>query len=243
MNYRMEIHYDGTRYHGWQRLEKFETVQGKIEDVLSRMFEHKIEIHGAGRTDAGVHAKGQVANFKADCDKTEKEILEYLNKYLPEDIRVTKISAENDAFHSRLNARGKVYSYRILNSDISDVFRRKYVYQIREKLDTEEMKRASEYFVGKHNFKAFCSNKHFKKSAVREIYSVDIEQESDEIVVTFYGNGFLYNMVRIIMGTLIEVGLGKRKAEEIPEIFLSQNREMAGETAPAKGLCLLKVVY
>ena len=243
MNYRMEIQYDGTRYYGWQRLDKFETVQGKIEDVLSRLIGHKIEINGAGRTDAGVHAQGQVANFKVSCDKTENEILGYLNKYLPEDIRITKICVENDMFHSRLNAKGKVYRYRILNSEIADVFSRKYVHQIREKLDIDEMKRASAFFLGSHNFKAFCSNKHFKKSAVREIYSVDIEQQSDEIWITFYGNGFLYNMVRIMVGTLIEVGLGKRKAEEIPEIILSQNREMAGETAPAKGLCLIRVDY
>jgi tRNA pseudouridine38-40 synthase len=243
MNYRMEIQYDGTRYHGWQRLDKFETIQGKIEDVLSRLFGHKIEIHGAGRTDAGVHAKGQVANFKVNCVKKEKEILEYLNKYLPEDIRITKICNENDMFHSRLNAKGKVYRYRILNSKIADVFSRKYVHQVSENLDVEEMKRASAFFVGKHNFKAFCSNKHFKKSAVREIYSINIEEFGDELMMTFSGNGFLYNMVRIIVGTLIEVGLGKRKAEEIPEIILSQNREMAGETAPAKGLCLIRVDY
>ena len=243
MNYRMEIQYDGTRYHGWQRLDKFETVQGKIEDVLSRLFEHKIEIQGAGRTDAGVHAKGQVANFKVNCEKNEKEILEYLNKYLPEDIAVTKISTQDERFHSRLLTKGKVYRYRILNSEIPDVFNRKYVYQISEELNIDEMEKATQFFVGKHNFKAFCSNKHLKKSAVREIYSIDIEKQNNEILITFYGNGFLYNMVRIITGTLIEIGLGKRKAEEIPDIISSQNREMAGETAPARGLCLMKVMY
>jgi len=239
----MEIQYDGTKYHGWQRLEKFETVQGKIEDVLTKLFGHKIEIHGAGRTDAGVHAKGQIANFKVNEDKKEEEILAYLNKYLPDDIAVTKISRVDDRFHSRLSAKGKIYSYRILNSDIEDVFNRRFVYRISGELYIKEMEKAAEYFIGEHNFKAFCSNKHFKKSAVREIYSIDFVKHGDEIELIFSGNGFLYNMVRIITGTLIEVGQGRRKAEEIPNIILSQKREMAGETAPAKGLCLMRVLY
>lgn len=243
MNYRLKIQYDGTKYHGWQRLQKFETVQGKIEDVLSKYFGHKIEINGAGRTDSGVHAKGQIANFKVNGEYDKSEILTYLNKYLPDDIAVIEVEEADERFHSRLSAKGKVYEYRVLNSEISDVFGRKYVYQIPEKLDVEAMKEASGHFTGKHNFKAFCSNKRFKKSPVREIYSINIEKENDEIRLRFYGNGFLYNMVRIIVGTLIEVGLGKRNPEEIPRIILSENREMAGETAPAKGLCLVEVLY
>lgn len=243
MNYRIKIQYEGTRYSGWQRNGGKETVQGKIETVLSRLFGHKIEINGAGRTDAGVHALGQTANFKVNSGKTKEEILTYLNKYLPEDISVTQIHEADDRFHSRLCAKEKIYCYRIHNSDISNVFTRRFVYKLPQPLDVEKMRKAAEYFKGEHNFSAFCGNRHFKKSPVRKIYSADVEKSGSEIVLTFRGSGFLYNMVRIMTGTLIEVGMGKREAEEIPQIIASENRERAGETAPAKGLMLIDVIY
>ena len=243
INYKMKIQYDGTRYYGWQRLENRESVQGKIEDVLSVLFDHKIEIHGAGRTDAGVHAIGQVANFKVNSDKTPEEIIDYLNKYLPEDIAVTEISKAEERFHSRLLAKEKTYCYRIFHSDIRDVFNRRFVHLVEKPLDINAMEKGAEYFVGEHDFKAFCNNKNLKKSSVREIYSLNVEKVGEEIRLTFRGNGFLHNMVRIITGTLIEVGLGKRSAEEIPAIIESKDRQKAGETAPAKGLTLVEVIY
>ncbi len=242
-NYKITIQYDGTRYCGWQRLKNKETIQGKIEDVLSVFFGHKIEIHASGRTDAGVHAEGQVANFKVRGEKNPEEIKEYLNRYLPSDISVMEISEVDERFHSRLSASEKVYCYRILNSGTRDVFSRRFVHQIPQRLDVEEMRRGGKYFEGIHDFKAFCQNKHFKKSSVREIYSVNIETAGNEIRITYRGNGFLYNMVRIMTGTLIDVGLGKKRAEDIPLILESKLRENAGETAPAKGLALKQVIY
>ena len=244
MNYKMKIQYDGTRYSGWQRLGGGEgTIQGKIEDVLSKLFEHKIEIHGAGRTDAGVHAAGQIANFKVNSDKSCEEIQEYLNRYLPEDIAVTEVSQVDDRFHSRLSAKEKIYIYRITNSYTSNVFERRFIYQLPQKLDIEKMREAAEYFLGEHDFRAFCSNRRMKKSSVRRIYSADIEKIGDEIRFTFRGNGFLYHTVRIIVGTLIEVGLGERKPSEIPDIIATRSRDNAGKTAPAKGLTLFEVLY
>ncbi len=243
INYKLQIQYDGTRYGGWQRLPKKETIQGKIEDVLSKLYGHKIEIHGAGRTDAGVHALGQVANFKASPDKTENEILAYLNKYLPEDIAVTKVCQTDEKFHSRLCAKEKVYCYRILNSEINDVFNRRFVYKFSQKLDVLKMEEAAKCFVGKKDFKGFCSNKKLKKSSVREIYSIDIKQVGEEIRIIYHGNGFLYNMVRIITGTLIAVGTGSMDVKDIPDIIASKERERAGETSPAKGLTLMEVIY
>lgn len=243
MNYKMKIQYDGTRYYGWQRLDNKDTIQGKIESVLSKLYEHKIEIHGAGRTDAGVHAKGQIANFKAKPVRSCKEIISYLNKYLPEDIAVTDIWEEDDRFHSRLLAKEKIYCYRIHNSNVLDVFNRRFSYMVPEKLNIDEMKKGAEYLIGRHNFTSFCNNKNLKKSPVREIFSIDIEKVDSEIIITIRGDGFLYNMVRIITGTLIEIGHGKRSPEEIPLILNAQNRKKAGETAPPKGLCLMAVRY
>lgn len=243
INYKLKIEYDGTGYMGWQRLENKDTIQGKIEQVLSKLYDHKIEIHGAGRTDAGVHAVGQIANFKAKPCKSTKEIQNYLNRYLPESIAVTEVSEADERFHSRLNAKEKIYRYRILNSPIYNVFNRRYVHKVSMPLDLNKMKEGAGYFVGQHDFKAFCSNKKLKKSSVREIYAVDIEKVGDEISITYRGNGFLYNMVRIMTGTLIDVGLGKTEPWEIPNIIASKNREKAGETAPAKGLTLMEVIY
>ena len=243
-NYKIIIQYEGGRFQGWQRQTTTDnTIQGKMEAILSKMCNAPIEINGAGRTDAGVHAKGQVANFKINTDKSPAEIMRYLNMYLPEDIAVTEISKVDERFHSRLSAKEKIYCYRILNAQISDVFTRRFVYKMPAPLNIEKMQKAAECFVGEHNFRAFCNTKTLKKSSVREIYSLSVEKVGEEVRLTFRGNGFLYNMVRIITGTLIEVGLGKRSAEEIPAIIESRDRQKAGETAPARGLTLMEVIY
>ena len=250
----MVLQYEGTRYQGWQRQGSTDnTIQGKLETLLSKMTGQKIEIQGAGRTDAGVHALGQVANFHADTQMTQTEILEYMNRFLPEDIAVISLKEVSERFHSRLNATGKTYCYRVINSAIPHVFDRRYVHVVEQQLDIDAMREAAQYLTGTHDFKAFTSNKRGKKSTVRTINSIQIEkcaatsmeilQTQDEIRFFYRGDGFLYHMVRIMTGTLLEVGIHKRKPEEIAEILASGFRERAGELAPAKGLTLLEVRY
>ena len=243
-NFRMKLTYDGTRYKGWQRLGGGEnTIQAKLENVLSRLLETQVEVIGSGRTDAGVHALGQVANFHADTDLTAGQILAALRQHLPEDIGVLSVEEAEPRFHSRLNAVGKTYRYRIWNSSAPCVFQRKYLWRVEEELDLSAMEQGVEKLLGTHDFLAFCSNKHFKKSSVRTLREIRIFRNGDELVLDVTGDGFLYNMVRIIVGTLVEIGLGTRSAEEIPGILESRRSENAGITAPACGLCLMEVEY
>lgn len=243
-NIKLTIAYDGTRYNGWQRQENTDqTIQGKLEALLSRMTGEKIEIHGSGRTDRGVHAHGQVANFYTKTKMTREEMLDYMNAYLPQDIAVLEIKDAAERFHSRLNVKRKTYCYHIWNSAVPNVFMRKYVYQVPEQLDLKAMEEGAKYLLGTHDFKSFCARKRMKKSTVRMIESISIQKKGDEILLTYKGNGFLYNMVRILTGTLVEIGRGDRRPEEIPSIIEAQNREKAGFTAPAQGLFLEKVEY
>ena len=242
-NLRLEICYDGTRYRGWQRLPgRDDTIQGKLETALSRILGEPIELSGSGRTDAGVHAKGQVANFHCDSAMPPEEILQNLRRYLPEDIGIYSCKEASPRFHARLNAREKTYCYRIWNSDAPCVFERRFVAVMLEPLDVEAMKQAADLLLGQHDFYAFCGNAKMKKSTVRELYAIDISRQGQEIQIRFTGNGFLYNMVRILTGTLIEVGRGVRSPESIPALF-GAKREQAGFLAPAQGLCLEEVVY
>ena len=242
-NLRLDICYDGTRYKGWQRLQGDEnTVQGKLEQALSRILGESIEISGSGRTDAGAHAVGQVANFHCNSKMPCQQILSQLSRYLPEDIGIYSCQEVPDRFHARLNAKAKTYRYRVWNSDTPCVFERRYVYVCPEKLDVAAMRRGAALFLGEHDFSAFCANRNFKKSTVRRIDSLCVEEVGDEIRFVVTGNGFLYNMVRIIVGTLLEVGSGARDAESIPDLF-GQKRESAGVLVPAKGLCLMEVFY
>lgn len=243
-NYRMVLEYDGSRYDGWQKQGNTEqTVQGKIENVLERMVGQPVEVHGSGRTDAGVHALAQVANFHGDVQMPEPEIKEYLNKYLPEDIAVKSVERVPDRFHSRLHAEEKTYLYRIEMGERKQVFERKYIYGLLKALDVEAMERAAAFFIGEHDFKSFCSNRKMKKSTVRTIKKIEFEQQGSRLFIRYTGNGFLYNMVRILTGTLIEVGLGQRKAEEMKEILAAKDRNAAGCTAPPEGLFLEQVHY
>ena len=242
-NLRLDICYDGTRYRGWQRLPGADaTIQGKLETALSRILDEPIEISGSGRTDAGVHAKGQVANFHCNSTMPANEILSQLRRYLPEDIGIYSCKDCSERFHARLNAKEKTYLYRIWNSEMPNVFDRRYVAVMPEKLDISAMKEAANYFVGEHDFSAFCGNPRFKKSTVRYVRSVDIRREGEELKILFTGNGFIHNQVRIMVGTLIEVGRGERKADSIPELFGGKRAE-AGFLAPAQGLCLQEVSY
>ena len=243
-NFKMVLQYEGTRYQGWQRQESTgNTIQGKLEALLSRMAGVLVEIQGAGRTDAGVHAYGQVANFKLDTEQTPKELLDYLNRYLPEDIAVIQLDEVPLRFHSRLHAKGKCYRYRVLNSALPHVFDRRYVYSVPEELDLTAMRQAAEAMCGEHDFQAFTSAKKGKKSTVRRVDAIQIERVEDEVQFTFRGNGFLYHMVRIMMGTLLSVGKGELEAGKIPQILAAGNRQLAGPLVPAQGLALMEVFY
>ena len=243
-NFKVTLQYEGTRYQGWQKQESTDnTIQGKLEALLSKMAGTKVEIQGSGRTDAGVHAAGQVANFHLDTDQSAAQIMDYMNCYLPEDIAVISIEEVPERFHSRLNAKGKTYLYRVINSPVPHIFDRKYAWTVEEKLDVDAMRKAAAFLEGTHDYKAFTSLKKSKKSTVRTVERILIECVDDEIRFTFRGDGFLYHMVRIMMGTLIEVGLHKKKPEEITGIFEKGLRENAGELVPAKGLTLLEVRY
>ena len=242
-NIRLHICYDGTRYKGWQRLSGVDnTIQGKLEQTLSRILGEEIEISGSGRTDAGAHAKGQVANFHCESQMSCQEILSQLRRYLPDDIGIESCQEASPRFHARLNCTSKTYQYRIWNSERPCVFQRRYVYVMPDVLDVQKMQQAAEYFLGEHDFSAFCANKKMKKSTVRCIESIAITREGEELILTFTGDGFLYNMVRIMVGTLIEVGQNIRKADSIPLLF-GGKREDAGYLVPAQGLCLMEVNY
>ncbi|MDP4120298.1 MAG: tRNA pseudouridine(38-40) synthase TruA [Bacillota bacterium] len=243
-NYKLIIQYDGGRYRGWQRLGNCEnTIQGKIESVLSELFGKRIEINGSSRTDAGVHALAQVANFKISNHFTESEVKSYLYQYLPQDISVKEVMFVPESFHARLNAKGKTYLYKIWNAEDTNPFMRKYSMHVEKTLNINKMKEASGYFIGRHDFTAFSNAKSKKNSMVREIYSFDIEKNNGFIEIRVHGNGFLYNMVRKIVGTLIEVGLGETDAESIPGIIESKERSLAGRVADACGLYLEKIEF
>lgn len=244
MNYRLLLKYDGTKLNGWQKQGNTEnTIQGKLEAILERMYGTYVEIHGSGRTDAGVHALGQVANFHAPANFSLEEIKSTLNEYLSKDIRVLKVETVDERFHARLTAKGKTYEYRIDNGEIADPFTRKYTMREEEPLDLEAMKTAASFLLGTHDFKSFCANKKMKKSTVRTITKILIEEDQGLVTIRYTGNGFLYNMVRILTGTLIEVGRGMRKPEELRDIIEAEDRGAAGFTAPAQGLFLVEVDY
>lgn len=243
-NIRIKVTYEGTRYQGWQKQETSDnTIQGKLERLLSRMCEEEIAVQGSGRTDAGVHALGQIVNFHTSATMSLQDMLQYMNQYLPEDIAVVEIEEVSERFHSRLNAKGKRYSYRVWNSSIPNVFWRRYAHTVEDKLDLEAMKSAASYLLGEHDFKSFTSTKKGKKSTVRRIDNIEIVKEGDMLTFTFTGNGFLYHMIRILVGTLLEVGRGVRTADSIPAVLESKNRENAGELVPGKGLVLEEVFY
>ncbi len=243
-NYKMIIQYDGSRYLGWQRLPKSDrTIQGKLEDVISEMCKKEIKIVGSGRTDAGVHALGQVANFKADISMTENEIQEYINHYLPKDILVSEIQEVSDRFHSRYNALKKVYTYQLYTEEYQSPFYRKYSWHIKEPLDMFAIDKAIDILQGTHDFLGFSSVKKPTKSTTRTLYSISYVKEGPILSFTFTGDGFLHNMVRIIMGTLVEVGQQKMSIEDVGKVLQDKIRAEAGITCPPHGLFLSRVYY
>lgn len=253
----MIVQYDGTRYNGWQKQgDTDNTIQYKLEAVLLRLLASPVAVHGAGRTDAGVHAKGQAAQFRLN-DRQQEILLEnikdgtdpaaflrdYLNAYLPDDIGILSVQKAAPRFHSRYNASSKHYRYRIGTDKAAHVFDRKYVYEYEGHLDVMAMKVATIQLRGEHDFSSFNGNPHMKKSKVKTIYNIRITETPYEIDIDFFGSGFLQYMVRILVGTLIEVGEGKRDPQSIDALLAAKDRKLAGPTAPACGLTLEEVRY
>lgn len=242
-NFKLTISYDGSRYKGWQKQGNTpDTIQARLESVLSRLLLQEIEIHGSGRTDAGVHARAQVCSFKAETDMDLCVMLTKLREFLPEDIGAVALEKADMRFHARLSCKEKSYVYRIWNSDAPNVFERRYMYRFSEKLDMTAMEKAAAMLIGEHDFTAFSTHRG-NKSPVRRLKDTKIERLGNELRLTFTGDGFLYNMVRILTGTLLEVGTHRLSPEDIPDIFNSRSRQNAGFTAPAHGLTLWDVKY
>lgn len=243
-NYKMVFAYDGTRYYGWEHQPDRDTVQGKIETVLTRMCNYTfIDVIGAGRTDAGVHARAMVTNAQMDTEKSPEQIRDYLNHYLPEDICCIEVKEASERFHARYKAVGKTYRYTCYVGPTKPVFDRKYVWTLDFQPDVAAMEAAALVLQGQHDYKSFCSNPQFKKSTVRIVDSIEIARKRDYLYFTFHGSGFLQNMVRILVGTLLEVGKGTMTAQTVFEIMEARDRRLAGPTAPPQGLCLIKVDY
>ena len=231
------IAYDGTNYHGWQVQPNAITIEQIINESLTKLLNENIEVIGASRTDAGVHAYGNVAVFDTDTSIPAAKIM------LPDDIVIQESYEVEPDFHPRKCESIKTYVYRILNRNFDNPVKSRNALHVYKKLDIELMREAAAYFVGRHDFRNFCSLHTQAHSTVRIIYSLDIEREDDEITIEVSGNGFLYNMVRMIAGTLIDVGCGKMKSERIAEILVSEKRDFAINTAPAKGLTLEMIEY
>ncbi len=243
-NFRIIVEYDGTAYHGWQRQKADRTIQGEIEKALTTMTGKPVSLAGSGRTDAGVHAIGQTASFSSDAGLSPDIYLKGLNSLLPDDILIRVCESMDPAFHARYDARSKLYQYRILNRDMPSILERHYVWHIRRKLNVEAMQKAATYFVGEHDFKAFEGTGSPRTSTVRHVIRAEMRQTRDnQILFDIEADGFLRYMVRNIVGTLVDVGNGRIPEEDVKGILLSRDRSLAGATAPARGLFLIKVNY
>ncbi|MBQ8178374.1 MAG: tRNA pseudouridine(38-40) synthase TruA [Clostridia bacterium] len=243
MRYAMVVEYDGTAYSGWQRQKNAMTVQQKIEDAMEIVFGKKVVIVGSGRTDSGVHALGQVAHFDVDKELNTRSTIYSINSLLPSDIKLQKMFKVDGDFHAQYSAKRKTYIYKSYVSESASPLKDKYYARILPPVDVEKMKKAALSLVGKHDFKAFCSTGSGVSSTEREIYSLSITECGDEVIFEITGNGFLYNMVRIIVGTLYFIGKGKLSESAIDEMLLTGCRKKGGKTFPACGLTLKNVEY
>lgn len=242
-NIKLIIEYDGKEFNGWQKQRNKLNIQGEIEKAIEAITGEQVDLIASGRTDAGVHSLGQTANFKTKSAIQIEKIPIAINSQLKKSIRIKSAEEVEEDFHSRYNCKRKTYRYTINNSEQGSAIYRNIEYHIPQKLNFEEMERAINFFEGEHDFKAFKSSGGSGKTTIRTIYRAEIKRENERIIIELTGNGFLYNMVRIITGTLVEVGMGKIQATQIPEIIKSKDRQLAGRTVPAHGLCLVKVEY
>lgn len=242
-NIKLTIEYDGKKFGGWQKQPNKLNIQGEIEKAIGEITKEKIDLNASGRTDSGVHSLGQVANFKTNSKIDIEKIPIAINSKLKQSIRIIKAEEVEENFHSRYSCKGKKYRYIINNSKYGSAIYRDLEYHMPIKLDINAMKKAIKYFEGEHDFKGFKASGTSSKSSVRTIYYASVIEDENRIKIELEGNGFLYNMVRIISGTLVDVGLGKIKPEEIPEIINSKDRSRAGKTLPPQGLYLVEVYY
>lgn len=249
----LTIEYDGSGFSGWQRQPHARTVQGELEAVLSRVCSCEIALNGTSRTDAGVHALGQRASFKGDFGIPTEKIMLAANNLLAGgqnsqrgvgEVRIIDVCEKPADFHARFDSKGKTYRYIIRNAEQPDIFARNYCYQVKKELDIEAMRNAAEHIVGTHDFKCFqAAGGNERLTTVRTVHRLAIFRRGENVIIEVTGDGFLYNMVRIIVGTLVEVGLGKRQADELEVIIESGDRQKAGHTAPAEGLYLAEIYY
>ena len=242
-NIKLTIEYDGKEFNGWQKQPNKLNIQGEIERAIEEITGEQVDLYGSGRTDARVHSLGQVANFKTNSKLPIEKVAIAINSKLKKSIRIKKAEEVSENFHSRYNCHKKKYRYIINNSSQGSAIYRGLEYHVSQKLNADEMKKAIKFFEGEHDFKAFKSSGTSSKSSIRTIYNAELKQNGERIIIELTGNGFLYNMVRIISGTLLEVGLGNIKAEDIPNIIESKDRKMAGKTLPPHGLYLVEVMY
>ncbi len=243
-NFKAVICYDGTRYRGWQRQgNTSNTIQARLESDLSALLSQPVEVAGSGRTDAGAHARGQVISFHADTALTAEALLHGLRGRLPADIGAISVEDAPPRFHARLSAREKIYCYRIWDADEPCVFERRFVWRRPGTLDLARMRRAAEALLGTHDFAAFCTAHSKKKSTVRTLSALTVARCGPEVQILAAADGFLYHMVRILVGTLAEIGDGSRPEDAAAAALAARDRQQAGPTAPAQGLCLMEVRY
>ncbi len=243
-NFKLIIEYDGTGFYGWQRQKKEQTIQGELEKVLSLILNQEIHIHGSGRTDAGVHALGQVAHFHADTQISQADLKKGVNSLIKHAIVIQECRSVPHEFHARYNAVSKEYLYHVLNRPNACAIKRDFLWHIRHPLDVVSMNICSHMLIGAHDFKSFENTGSLRSSSVREVFSAQwVAQTEGKIVFRISASGFLKNMVRNLVGTLINVGLGKISPEKFEQILLSCDRTLASATAPARGLFLNRVIY
>lgn len=245
MNIKLIIAYEGTKYQGWQRLKGKEdqTIQGILEQVLSDLLEETITIIGSGRTDACVHACGQVANFHTKKEIEIASLRARMNQRLPADIQVIELQKVEDSFHSRFDAKSKIYEYHIETDEKADVFTRTMVYVCQESLDRGLLREAAKLLEGTHDFVGFSSKMVDGRNTIKTIYQIEVIEQGSKLILRFHGDGFLYHMIRIMVGTLLEIAAGKKPLSTISEVFRTKNRQYAGKTIGANGLKLYKIVY
>lgn len=244
-NYKMKIEYDGSRYDGWQRIGKDEsnnTISAKIVEIIKKMSEQEVELICGSRTEKGVHAYAQIANFKLKTTMKAYEIQNYLNRYLPRDIAVLELVEVDERFQSQLNAKSKTYLYRIDTKNIANVFERKYMYHSFTTLDIEAMKKGAQYFIGSHDYKVFSTAKK-SKSTVRTVEKIDIHDDGEEVTITITADDFLHNMARFMVGILLEIGTGKRKPVEIQNVLEGKEGAVVSPPAESYGLFLQSIAY
>lgn len=241
---KLTLAYKGTHFNGWQIQPKGRTVQGVLEKTIAEVLKEPIQIMGASRTDAGVHARGQVACVHYQTQLPAERFKSVVNRSLPDDLAIVKVEETTTAFHPIMDTKSKIYHYHVLNRKDKDPFKDDYVWHVHKPLDLEKMQSASKCLIGTHDFQSFCSSGSNVKSTVRTIYSIEIEKVGeDELIFKYHGNGFLYNMIRIITAMLVRVGEGKLESSEVERILLARDRSVIPYTAPGKGLFLHEIFY